>query len=242
MVLLATTELGTDSWIADIMTSVLGSATLGTLFLVWTSLIMFVLRFFAGPVIHKLGPLGVLAVCSAIAAIGLLWLSTPAVPLALFAAATFYGCGKSFFWPTTLGVVSERYPRGGALMLNAIAGVGMISVGTLGNPAIGMVQDMQAVTELRQTAPDLASKLVVTRPGLFGSSAAIDPALRAQITDPQQRQMLTSIDGHAKQAALAKIAVLPCTMLVCYLFFILYFRAKGGYQVQHLAVEGVPGD
>ena len=242
MVLLATTELGTDSWIADIMTSVLGSATLGTLFLVWTSLIMFVLRFFAGPVIHKLGPLGVLAVCSSIAATGLLWLSTPAVPLALFAAATFYGCGKSFFWPTTLGVVSERYPRGGALMLNAIAGVGMISVGTLGNPAIGMVQDMQAVTELRQSAPDLANKLVVSRPGLFGSSAAIDPTLRAQITDPQQRQLLTSIDGHAKQAALSKIAVLPCTMLVCYLFFILYFRAKGGYQVQHLAVEGVPGD
>jgi hypothetical protein len=171
-----------------------------------------------------------------------MWLSSPAAPLALFAAATFYGCGKSFFWPTTLGVVSERYPRGGALMLNAIAGVGMIAVGTLGNPAIGMVQDTQAVTELRQAAPDLASKLVVSRPGLFGSSPAIDPALRTQVTDPQQKQLLTTIDGHAKQAALAKIAVLPCTMLVCYLFFLAYFRAKGGYQVQHLVAEGAPGD
>ena len=83
---------------------------------------------------------------------------------------------------------------------------------------------------------------MVSRPGLFGSSAAIDPTLRGQITDPQQRQLLTSIDGHAKQAALGKIAVLPCTMLICYLFFLAYFRSKGGYQVQHLVAEGAPGD
>ena len=70
MVLLATTELGTDSWISDIMRTVLGSPALGTLFLVWTSLIMFVLRFFAGPIVHRIGPLGLLATCSAIAAMG----------------------------------------------------------------------------------------------------------------------------------------------------------------------------
>src|SRR5207249_603169 len=115
MVLLATTELGTDSWIADIMRTVLKSPTLGTLFLVWTSLIMFVLRFCAGPIVHRIGPLGLLATCSGIAAIGLLWLSQAGTAAwMLFAAATFYGFGKTFFWPTTLGVVSERYPRGGA--------------------------------------------------------------------------------------------------------------------------------
>ena len=71
MVLLATTELGTDSWIADIMRTVLQSPTLGTLFLVWTSFIMFVLRFFAGPIVHRIGPLGLLAASAAVAAIGL---------------------------------------------------------------------------------------------------------------------------------------------------------------------------
>ena len=76
MVLLATTELGTDSWISDIMHTVLESPTLGTLFLVWTSLIMFVLRFFAGPIVHRIGPLGLLAASAAVAAVGLLWLST----------------------------------------------------------------------------------------------------------------------------------------------------------------------
>jgi MFS family permease len=184
MVLLATTELGTDSWIADIMRTVLASPTLGTLFLVWTSFIMFVLRFFAGPIVHRISPLGLLAASAAVAAIGLLWLSKAGTsPVMLFAAATFYGFGKTFFWPTTLGVVSEQYPRGGALMLNAIAGVGMISVGTLGNPAIGAVQDSALAAEVRAADPVLADRLIVTRPGLFGDSYAPDPAQRALLAE-----------------------------------------------------------
>ncbi len=184
MVLLATTELGTDSWIADIMNSVLESPTLGTLFLVWTSFIMFVLRFFAGPIVHRIGPLGLLAASAAIAAIGLLWLSAAGTSATmLFTAATFYGLGKTFFWPTTLGVVSEQYPRGGALMLNAIAGVGMISVGTIGNPAIGAVQDTALTAELRQADPALADRLIVSRPGLFGESYALDPTERALLAE-----------------------------------------------------------
>jgi MFS family permease len=180
MVLLATTELGTDSWIADIMRTVLQSPTLGTLFLVWTSLIMFVLRFFAGPIVHRITPLGLLAASAAIAAIGLMWLSKAGTaPWTLFAAATFYGLGKTFFWPTTLGVVSEQYPRGGALMINAIAGVGMISVGTIGNPAIGAVQDRAFTAAVREADPALAARLIEQRPGLFGESYAVDPAQRA---------------------------------------------------------------
>ncbi|MPZ21020.1 MAG: MFS transporter [Luteitalea sp.] len=186
MVLLATTELGTDSWIADIMRSVLESPTLGMLFLVWTSLIMFVLRFFAGPIVHRIGPLGLLAASAAIAVIGLLWLSSAGTaPAMLFLAATFYGLGKTFFWPTTLGVVSEQYPRGGALMLNAIAGVGMISVGTIGNPAIGAVQDNAATSEIRAADPALAQQVVSLRPGLFGESYALDPAQRTLLADRQ---------------------------------------------------------
>jgi MFS family permease len=151
---------------------------------VWTSLIMFVLRFFAGPIVHRIGPLGLLAASAAVAAVGLLWLSTAGTsPILLFAAATFYGVGKTFFWPTTLGVVSEQYPRGGALMLNAIAGVGMISVGTIGNPAIGAVQDRALTAELRAADPALARRVVVSRPGLFGESYALDPTARALLAE-----------------------------------------------------------
>jgi MFS family permease len=238
MLLLATTELGTDSWISDIMRTVLASPTKGTLFLVWTSAIMFVLRFFAGPIVHKISPLGLLAVCAGIAAIGLLWLSMAGTAaLALFIAATFYAFGKTFFWPTTLGVVSERFPRGGALMINAIAGVGMISVGTIGAPAIGTVQDMAFAQEIRAADPSLAARVIVERPGLFGESFAIDPAKRAQITDPKEQAVLAEIDGRTKQATLGKIAVLPAIMLLCYVGLIFYFKSTGGYKAEQLTAE-----
>lgn len=197
MFLLATTELGTDSWIADIMRTVLASPTLGTLFLVWTSLIMFVLRFFAGPIVKRITPLGLLAACAAIAAVGLLWLSQAGTAaLMLFIAATFYGLGKTFFWPTTLGVVSEQYPRGGALMLNAIAGVGMIAVGTLGNPAIGALQDGAFTAEIRAEDAALADRVLDQRPGLFGESTALDAstvtALNDQLAAAEERVLAES--------------------------------------------------
>jgi MFS family permease len=184
MFLLATTELGTDSWIADIMRTVLDNPTQGTLFLVWTSFIMFVLRFYAGPIIARIGPLGLLAASAAVAGIGLFWLSNAGAAVGtLFVAATVYGFGKTFFWPTTLGVVSEQYPRGGALMLNAIAGVGMIAVGTLGNPAIGAWQDDAFTTAIRAEDPELAEQVVSARPGLFGESQSLDAGARTRLQD-----------------------------------------------------------
>jgi len=253
MVLLATTELGTDSWIGDIMRTVLKSPTLGTLFLVWTSLIMFFLRFFSGPIVKRANPLQLLAASAAIGAIGLVWLAKAGTaPAILFMAATFYGFGKSFFWPTTLGVVSEQYPRGGALMINAIAGVGMISVGTLGNPAIGAVQDGAFAAEVRAADPALAARLVDKRPGIFGESYAVDPLKRAQITTAlatttpgttdavalaRQQALLDSADSSTKQGTLAKIALLPMIMLVCYLALLAYFKTRGGYRPSYLLPE-----
>ena len=143
MFLLATTELGTDGWIQDIMGNVLKDPIKGTLFLVYTAAIMFVLRFFAGPIVHRISPLGLLAACAAIAAVGLYWLGNAGTSVGmLFLAATLYGVGKTFFWPTTLGVGVRAISAGGALLLNAISGVGMIAVGTIGGPAIGTLQDL----------------------------------------------------------------------------------------------------
>ena len=117
MIPLATTELGTDSWITDLMTPAMNELGLQAGWvLVYTSAIMFVLRFFAGPIVHKVSPLGLLAICSAIAALGLYMLSLSA-GIMILVAATIYGLGKTFFWPTMLGVVAERFPKGGALTL-----------------------------------------------------------------------------------------------------------------------------
>ncbi|MCC7083596.1 MAG: MFS transporter [Pirellulales bacterium] len=239
MLLLATTELGTDSWISDIMKAVLGNENLGIMFLVYTSSIMFVLRFFAGPIVHAISPLGLLATCAAIAAIGLTWLANAGAAVGvLFLAATLYGFGKTFFWPTTLGVVSEQYPRGGALMLNAISGVGMIAVGTLGNPAIGYLQD-QAFTSIMQTQePQLLAKVGETQTSifgpLFGETKKLNQSAYRDLSIEQQ-QAVDQVQVAAKQGTLAKVAVLPAIMFVCYLGLIFYFRAKGGYQAQVLA-------
>jgi MFS family permease len=73
--------------------------------------LMLVLRLFAGPLIHRFTPLGLLALCSGIAAMGLFGMSQ-ASGAALLAAATVYGIGKSFFWPTSLGFVAEQFPKG----------------------------------------------------------------------------------------------------------------------------------
>lgn len=234
MFLLATTELGTDSWIQDIIGSVRQSPTTGTWFLVYTSAIMFVLRFFAGPIVHRISPLGLLAVSAAIAAVGLTWLGNAGTTLGmLLAAATLYAFGKSFFWPTTLGVVSEQYPKGGALLLNAISGVGMISIGTIGGPAIGTLQDQTLAAAVAQEMPAEFETVVKPINGQFYTYQAIDASKVASLSD-ESREQIERLQRDTKQHALAKIAVLPAIMCVCYLVLIVYFKSKGGYQAEVL--------
>ena len=43
------------------------------------------------------------------------------------------------------------------------------------------------------------------------------------------------------QATLAKVAVLPAVMFVCYLGLILYFRSRGGYRPVEVHVPSAPG-
>ena len=175
MFLLATTELGTDGWIQDIMGSVLQNNVLGTMFLVYTSAIMFVMRFFAGPVVHRISPVGLLAYSSLLATIGLIWLGNAGTGAGvLFLAATLYAFGKSFFWPTTLGVVSEQFPRGGALLLNAISGVGMIAIGTLGATYIGTIQDMDFNEAVREQVTEVHENVVREKHGLFSEYEYVD--------------------------------------------------------------------
>ena len=70
-------------------------------------------------------------------------------------AATIYGIGKTFLWPTMLGVVSEQFPKGGAITIGAIGGVGMLSAGLLGGPGIGFLQDENASAALQQSDPEV---------------------------------------------------------------------------------------
>ncbi|TXT34681.1 MAG: major facilitator superfamily protein [Planctomycetota bacterium] len=68
-------------------------------------------------------------------------------------AATVYSCGKTFLWPTMLAVASERFPKGGAITIGAIGGMGMLSAGLLGGPGIGFKQDYYASGKLKEESP-----------------------------------------------------------------------------------------
>ncbi len=234
MFLLATTELGTDQWIQDIMGSALDDPVKGTWFLVYTAAIMFVMRFFAGPIVHRLSPLGLLATCAAIAAGGLYWLGNAGTGLGvLFAAATFYGIGKSFFWPTTIGLVSEQYPRGGALLMNTIAGVGMIAVGTIGVPAIGTLQDHNLAAKMEKDMPAVHEQVVTTKEGVFMESEVLDSTKVAALPAADQKKIVLA-QRDVKQHTLAKIGILPAIMCVCYLALIVYYQSRGGYRAEVL--------
>jgi MFS family permease len=236
MILLATTELGVDSWITNLMTPVLAQFSQygGLMLLIYTSFIMFVLRFFAGPIVHRISPLGLLATCAALASIGLFWIANAGAAAGMiFAAGTLYGIGKTFFWPTTLGVVTEQFPRGGAMTINAIAGVGMISVGVLGGPILGAIQDNALDSRLRAADPAVhASVAGEASTAYLMTYQSIDRAKVAALPE-SARQLVERITTENSQQTLATFAILPAIMFFCYVGLILYFRARGGYrQVQ----------
>jgi len=234
MIPLATTELGTDGWISSMMAPAMSTIGLsGGWVLIYTMSLVLVLRLFAGPIVHKFSPVGLLAISAVIAAIGLVWLSA-STGIALLAAATFYGIGKAFFWPTSLGVVAEQSPRGGAITLNVVAGVGMLGVGIVGSVLIGAIQDGHMKSGLadydKSNGTTLESTLV-TKPNtsVFGSYLALDSDKVAG-SAPDIQAVVKKVDVDSKLDALRTVAVLPLIMFLCYLGMILYFRGRGGYK------------
>ena len=146
-------ELGTDSWIGKITGTIMASPANGLLLFVYTSALMFGLRFFAGPIVEKISPLGLLAVSALFGFTGLTLLGNAEGAVMCVIAATVYGIGKTFLWPTMLAVVSEQFPKGGAITMGAAGGVGMLAAGLLGGPGIGFLQDQNASENLRQASP-----------------------------------------------------------------------------------------
>ncbi|MEW4527607.1 MFS transporter [Maioricimonas sp. JC845] len=234
MIPLATTELGTDSWISELMEPEMARLGLaGGWVLVYTSAIMMILRFFAGPIVHKLSPLGLLAASAVVAACGLVFLSK-ATGVTILAAATLYGFGKTFFWPTMLGVVAEQFPKGGALTLNTTGGVGMLGVGVVGAALLGNIQDKTIDDQLAKADPALHAE-VVDKPerSVFGTYQPLDPAKVDALPEAEQ-ETITEIRDGAKKSALMTVAIFPVLMFVCYLILIAYFRSKGGYEARVL--------
>lgn len=236
MIPLATTELGTDAWITPLMETEMAALNLHPGWvLIYTSAIMLVLRLYAGPIVHRLSPLGLLLASSAIAAVGLVALSSTTGTM-IFVAATIYGLGKTFLWPTMLGVVAEQYPKGGALTMNATGGVGMLGAGLVGAVFLGLIQDQSIETQLAAENPAIHAEVVTTKVSVFGEYDAVDPALRANISSADNEIIDRTVE-EATKGALGTVAIFPVLMFLTYLGLMLYYRSQGGYRPKELADE-----
>ncbi len=160
-------ELGTDSWISKITGSIMASPANGLKLFVYTSVLMFVLRFVAGPIVHRISPLGLLFVSGILGALGLTMLGGAGSVVMCVVAATVYALGKTFLWPTMLAVASERFPKGGAVAIGLLGGAGMLSAGLLGGPAIGYKQDYFASKSLEASARETYALYSVSEPKGF---------------------------------------------------------------------------
>lgn len=148
MMLTAATELGPGQWYANVFNEVMSSATqAGILVLVWVNGIMYLMRQFAGGISHRVSPVGLIGVTAIPAAAGLYLFSLAQSPVAAFAAAGLLAIGTAFWWPTMLGITSERFPRAGALGLAIIGGTGSFATAIAG-PVMGHLNDIYGPREM----------------------------------------------------------------------------------------------
>ncbi|MEZ0470172.1 MFS transporter [Luteimonas salinilitoris] len=141
MWLTAAAELGPGQWVSNIFNEVMHSTLqAGVLLLVWINGIMYALRQFGGGLAHRLSPVTLIAVTAPVAALGLWLFGRADTPVLAFAAAALLAVGTAFWWPTMLGLTSERFPRGGALALAVIGAAGAFSTAVAG-PVMGWINN-----------------------------------------------------------------------------------------------------
>ena len=239
-------ELGTDGWITNI-TGNLFSSEQGKYLFIWTSVIMFSLRFCAHWIEEtlKLSPVGLLLVCSITACIGLnltsMIQSSSTLSFVLaFIALGIYAVGKTFFWPTMLAIVGDRYPKSGAVAMSIMGGVGMLSAGLIGGPGLGYCKDRFAGAELQKVSPELfqtykaekSSKFLnLSMTETFGlDGTKLGEARDAKENRTPEQKIVVAADQTGDRNTLKADSFIPATMAVIYLLLLLYFKSIGGYK------------
>lgn len=238
--LVGAVELGTDGWIQNITGNIL-SSTEGKWLFIWTSTIMFVLRFCAHFIESKLGlsPVGILLVCSVLAVVGLIMASSMTGFISAMLALGIYAVGKTFFWPTMLAVVGDRFPRSGAVAMSIMGGIGMLSAGLIGSTGLGFAKDHYAGQELKAQNAALYEEVKSGTPSSFlgMTTVGIDGA---KLSEAQGR--ISAGEGSAEDQTIADASIvgdrktlkadafIPATMAVIYILIMLYFKGRGGYK------------
>jgi MFS family permease len=143
MILTASTELGTNQWIAALLKNASDNPIL---LLVWISGIMALARQFGGALIHNLRSTIVLLTSAVLACIGAILMGYTSGAM-VFAAAGIFALGVAYFWPSMLGYVSENIPQSGALGLAIMGGIGFLG-GAIAQPVLGAIFDAQTAAAI----------------------------------------------------------------------------------------------
>lgn len=152
MTLTATSELGTQQWIERILGA---SGASPMLIMAMITGVMAIGRFFAGPVVRKFNPAGVLLYSAIVTTLGIYSMSI-ATGNMVYVSALLFALGVTYFWPTMIGFVAENIPQSGALGMSMLGGAGMFAV-SLWNPVIGSWIDQARQHALATNAsPELA--------------------------------------------------------------------------------------
>jgi MFS family permease len=161
MWLTAATELGPGQWYANIFNEVMHSSTqAGIILLVFVNGIMWLMRHFFGWVPHRVAPPLLIALTAPLAALGLYLFGQASTPAVWFVAAALLAVGTAFWWPTMLGITSERFPRGGPLLLAIIGASGSISTAIAG-PLMGWINDTRGADAVLPTWALLPAALTI---------------------------------------------------------------------------------
>jgi MFS family permease len=199
MFLTAASELAPGQWVDMALTRTVGMK--GIWLLIYVSGLMFVMRQFSGPVIHKISSVGLLWISCLFASAGLVCLSAANSPVMGILAATVWGVGVCFMWPTMLAAASERYPRGGALIMGLIGTAGSLSIYFV-LPQMGKIFDHAKV-----------------------AAAGGEEAFKALSGEPLNQVLI-----QAAQSSFRTVAVLPALLLLVFGAIWLRDRSKGGYK------------
>jgi MFS family permease len=248
MIPLATAEIATDGWIQNLMKPTLGDHAGWAL--VFSASIMMVLRFFAGIPLKFMSPPALLCMSSAFSIVGLFALSE-ANGIMIFFAFIFYAVGQTFYWPTVLGLVAEQFPKGGAMTLNTVSAMGLLTVGIFGFPFFGAVQDSINAQVIEREQPALVStiksekrvfgeenKAIFNVNVLFGisyHSIQTQGVLeQKELSNEAKTSLQKKLNDSVGRGTLKVAALLPSIMALAFLMMMMYFKMNGGYRPVHL--------
>ena len=207
MFLTAASELAPGKWVDLALSRTVHMP--GILLLVYVSGLMFVMRHFAGALVHKLAPIGVLWISCLLASLGLVALSFADSPVLGLLAATVWGTGVCYMWPTMLATASERFPRGGALLMGLMGTGGTLSIYFV-LPRMGAIFD-------------------TTKVAAAGGEAQFNAFNAAKGAD------LDRVLGIAAQTSFRAVAILPALLLIVFGAIWFYDKSKGGFKAKKLS-------